>query len=116
VVEPARSDFASLLKRCHLSVSQAGYNTAVDLIETNARAVLVPFATEGETEQTQRAAAMAARGWAQVVPEAELSAERLAGAIERASAASRRGIGVLDCAGAEQTARVVERLLAERSA
>ena len=115
IVEPARTDFAGLLRRCHVSVSQAGYNTAVDLIETNARAVLVPFATEGETEQTQRAMAMAARGWAEVVPEAELNAARLAAAIDTASTAPRRGAEVLDCTGAAATARIVEQLLAERN-
>lgn len=115
IVEPARTDFASLLRRCRISVSQAGYNTAVDLIETDARAVLVPFATEGETEQTQRAMAMAARGWAEVVPETELSAARLAAAIDRASSAPRRDAEILDCTGAAATARIVEQLLAERA-
>src|SRR5262249_3551780 len=80
-VEPARPDFVSLLRRCHVSVSQAGYNTAMDIVEAKVRAVLVPFATEGETEQTQRAAAFAARGWAEVVPESELDGERLGQAI-----------------------------------
>ncbi len=36
VVEPARADFPGLLARCHVSVSQAGYNTVVDLLTAGA--------------------------------------------------------------------------------
>jgi len=110
IVEPARRDFVSLLGRCHVSVSQAGYNTAMDIIQANARAVLVPFATDGETEQTQRAAAFAARGWAEVVAEGELDATHLAAAIAAAAARppARR---TLNCDGERQTVRRVTELL-----
>ncbi|HEX9463170.1 MAG TPA: glycosyltransferase [Alphaproteobacteria bacterium] len=111
VVEPARPDFVSLLRRCHVSVSQAGYNTAVDLMETNARAVLVPFASEGETEQTQRALALQARGWAELVAEAELSPQHLAAAIDRAATQPPPALNTLNCAGALETARTIERLM-----
>ena len=50
-VERFRPDFATLLRHCHVSVSQAGYNTVLDLLAAKARAVLVPFAAERETEQ-----------------------------------------------------------------
>lgn len=115
VAEPARTDFVSLLRRCHVSVSQAGYNTVVDLMETNARAVLVPFATEGETEQSQRAAALHARGWAELMAEAELSPQRLAAAIERVATRPPSSVATVNCAGALETARTIERLLSRPS-
>lgn len=114
VVEPARNDFLSLLRRCHVSLSQAGYNTAMDVLEARARAVLVPFAAGGETEQPLRARALAAHGWAEVVDEETLDAERLAAAIRRAAARPRPDPGGLSRQGAAETVRLVDRLLAER--
>ena len=72
-----------------LSVSQAGYNTVVDLLAARARAVLVPFAEHGETEQALRAQALAARGLATVLTEAELTPDMLARAIDVAAEAGR---------------------------
>ena len=109
-IEPARRDFRSLLQRCHVSVSQAGYNTVMDVMSTGARAVLVPFAGGGETEQAQRAEAMAARGWIDVVPEDRLEPQELAAAIDRAS---RRPPPRRDLSGdgAAETVRQIRRLL-----
>jgi predicted glycosyltransferase len=114
VVEPARQDFPSLLRRCHVSVSQAGYNTVMDVLDARARAVLVPFATEGETEQTQRAGALAQKGWTQVVHEHELNATSLRAAVDRAAAMDRPDTGVLDRDGAAATARCIRDLLSQR--
>ncbi|HJU15584.1 MAG TPA: glycosyltransferase, partial [Stellaceae bacterium] len=86
VVERFRRDIARLLRRARVSVSQAGYNTVLDVLAARVPAVLVPFAEGRETEQTLRAEALAKRGVAEIVHAAELSPERLAAAIERASA------------------------------
>ncbi|MFZ2007579.1 MAG: glycosyltransferase, partial [Stellaceae bacterium] len=85
IVERFRRDFASLLRACHVSVSQAGYNTVLDILAAKARAVLVPFAAERETEQLIRAEHLAARGAAVLLRERELDAASLAAAIERAA-------------------------------
>jgi predicted glycosyltransferase len=79
-------DFRTALAGAALSISQAGYNTAVDLWRTGPRAVLVPFAgPEGtETEQPQRARLMESHGQAVVCPEDGLSPESLARAIHAA--------------------------------
>ncbi len=86
LVERARRDFPGLLKRARLSVSQAGYNTVLDVLIAGVRSVLVPFAQIRETEQTQRAEALARHGRAVVVPEKGLTAEALAAAIDEALA------------------------------
>jgi predicted glycosyltransferase len=116
VVEPARDDFPGLLRRCHVSVSQAGYNTVMDILQAHTRAVLVPFAAGNETEQPLRAAALAAHGWARVVDEASLDATRLAAAVTAAGRSARPDPASLRCEGASQTARLVETLHAERQA
>ncbi len=116
IVEPARGDFPALLARAHVSVSQAGYNTVMDILEAGVRAVLVPFAADGESEQTQRAEALARRGWAQVVGEGGLTAARLAAAIAAASASSAPPKGAVSSDGAAATARLIAAWLALRAA
>ena len=54
-IEGFRNDFARLLAACHLSISQGGYNTVMELIATRCPSVVVPFAEGGESEQTLRA-------------------------------------------------------------
>ena len=63
-----------MLRRCRVSVSQAGYNTVLDILAAGARAVVVPFASERETEQQLRAERLAARGVLELLPETQLTA------------------------------------------
>lgn len=114
VVERYRSDFAEMLRRCRVSVSQAGYNTVLDIIGAHIPAVLVPFAEEHETEQTLRAERLAACGVIEMLPAAALSPERLADTIERAV---RRppSIVELDTAGAHCTAVRIARIISNRT-
>ena len=106
VVEINRADFPLLLARAHLSVSQAGYNTIVDLLNARARAVLVPFAEHAETEQTLRAQALAARGLATCLLDAEVTPASLAAAID-AAAARPRPTHAIRLDGAARTAALV---------
>jgi predicted glycosyltransferase len=77
-VERFRGDFPRLLRRCAVSVSQAGYNTVLDLLWARPPCVVVPFATAGETEQALRAARLGCP----IVEEAALTPARLAAAID----------------------------------
>ncbi|WP_281291997.1 glycosyltransferase family protein, partial [Rhabdaerophilum calidifontis] len=86
-VERARPDFPALLARAALSISQAGYNTVLDLAAAGPRAILVPFAEGREREQGLRAEALAARGLATVVEAGTLDGLRLAAAARAALAA-----------------------------
>ena len=105
-VERFRHDFRTLLRGCRLSVSQAGYNTVLDFLAASARAVLVPFAAERETEQLLRAERLAALGAAEMVRESELSADSLARAVERAAARDPAKIAI-DIDGASRSARLI---------
>ena len=98
-----RSDFRTLLAHSELSISQAGYNTAADVLGAGCRSIMVPFAEGGETEQARRAEALGARGLVQVVKESELSAESLALAIDRAMEAAAPAPSGLKLDGAETT-------------
>lgn len=116
VVERARADFPSLLARAAVSVSQAGYNTAVDLVRAGVRAVLVPFEAGRETEQRLRAESFAARGLAQVLPEADLSGRALAETVRRALDAPAPEPAAIGLDGAERTVAIVRTLLATSAA
>jgi predicted glycosyltransferase len=103
LVEQHRDDFSSLLRGALASVSQAGYNTAMELLAARVPSVLVPFVADGETEQSVRCRALASRGLAQVVT--ELTPQSLAAAIDNA----RRPPDDLriDLGGAQRTATLV---------
>jgi predicted glycosyltransferase len=111
MVERFRRDFAALLHHCHVSVSQAGYNTVLDILAARARAVLVPFAAERETEQSIRAEHLAARGAAVVVHERDLTPASLAAAIEHAAARDPVSLAI-DTDGARRSAALIAELIA----
>jgi len=109
VVERARPDFPSLLAGARLSISQAGYNTVLEVLATRIPAVVVPFAGSGETEQSLRARLLGEHGAFTVLPETALSppalAEAIGAALSRASAST--GFSGLDVGGAEKTAEII---------
>ena len=107
VVESARPDFPALLRRCRLSISQAGYNTAMDVLAAGCRAVFVPFAQGSETEQRDRAALLAARGFAEVVDEADLTSASLAAAVDRVLAGPPPPRAAIAVDGAERSAALL---------
>lgn len=113
IVEPARADFRALLRNAALSISQAGYNTVVDTLSCADRAVLVPFGSERETEQADRARWLAERGMVASVPGPSLSADSLSTAIERAMRGpSLRSFPPCNLDGAATTAALLHRRLA----
>lgn len=110
-VDTMRDDYREILGRAALSVSQAGYNTVMDILVTGVRAVLVPFSAGKETEQPLRARLLAERGRASSVPESGLSASALAAAINAASATPPPGTSDIDLGGANGTVRVITELM-----
>jgi predicted glycosyltransferase len=84
VVERNRPDFPALLARARVSVSQAGYNTVMDVLRSGVPAVMVPFAGRHETEQRMRTERLAKLGAIDLLDERDLSAATLAAAIDRA--------------------------------
>lgn len=85
IIQRNRSDFATLLKNCSVSVSQAGYNTVVDILHHASRAVLVPFAENGEVEQTIRANLLSNMKRVKVITEENMTPVSLAKAIALAA-------------------------------
>lgn len=103
-------DLAAVLAGAVLSISQAGYNTVADILVAGCKAVFVPFAGGGETEQSLRARLLEANGIGISVPDDMLSTDNLLSAIDRSLALPRQKIDI-DLGGVAGTARILERLL-----
>ncbi len=80
-VIPHVPSLGPLLARARASISQCGYNTALDLLRTKVPALVVPYAAGRENEQTRRAERLAARGLLRWLPAADLNGPRLAEAV-----------------------------------
>ena len=116
IVERSRVDFGSLLQRAFVSVSQAGYNTTLDVMASGARPVLVPFTGNGETEQRARGERLREFGLAVVVDDRTLTPESLARAVDDAGTRASFGRFDFDSDGAARTAVLLAELLAARAA
>jgi predicted glycosyltransferase len=83
-IERNRPDFSELIRRARLSISQAGYNTITDILNSTTAAVVIPYAEADEIEQTMRAQILQRRGRLVMLEQDDLSAATLATAIEQA--------------------------------
>ena len=110
VVERARSDFATLLANCALSISQGGYNTVMEVMAARARGIIVPYAGGLETEQTLRARLLSRTGGLHIIAEHELSPDRLADGVDSTLDGPPADAGALDTDGAERTANLLRQL------
>ncbi|MFB9949307.1 glycosyltransferase family protein [Rhizobium puerariae] len=110
-----RKDFPGLLGQARLSLSQAGYNTVCDILRARCRAVLIPFAAGGETEQTTRAEKLQALSLAVSVDEATLSPEALVEAIPAALVLDPEKEVPLRLDGAHRTALILRDFLEARA-
>lgn len=111
VVEPLRPDLRTLLSRCALSVTQAGYNTVVDVLAAQCRAVLVP--NPEDREQGRRAEFFSQRGLARTVSEGALSPGLLASIVSEAMDAP-KSIRRVKIDGEVAAERILADLLAAR--
>jgi predicted glycosyltransferase len=115
LVERFRTDFKDLLARCRVSVSQGGYNTVLEILASRTPAVIVPFAEAGESEQTDRARLLHAKGLLRLLPAPELDAARLAAEIDRAAVMAIPPF-TINLDGARQSAALILDALTKRAA
>ena len=114
-LERSRPDFTTLLANCALSVSQAWYNTLMEIVSAGARAVVVPFAGGHETEQTLRARCFAGRGLLELVDQSALTPETLAAAIDLAARKPRPSPGAINLDGAQRSAASIVQLAMDKA-
>lgn len=76
-VSPFFSDMAARLASAHLVICRSGASTVSELSAIGRPSILVPYPYALDHDQAANAATLAAKGGAQVIAQAELSAERL---------------------------------------
>lgn len=108
-------DLEAQLGSASASVSQCGYNTALEVIRSGAPALVVPFAEDGEDEQTRRARRLESLGAVRVLDPSDLAPDTLAAAIESLSDFEPRQVD-LDLTGAGSSAAILGGLLHGRAA
>jgi predicted glycosyltransferase len=106
VVAPFSGDFLRWVRRADLSISRAGYNTCVNVLEARSRALLVP--DPRMSDQPFRARRLAEHGLAGVVASEEPSVAELADAIE-AALRCERPEHAFDLDGARRTRELLSR-------
>ena len=116
IVERSRVDFAGLLRRAFVSISQAGYNTTLDVVASGARPVVVPFTGNGETEQRARGERLREFGLAVVVDDRTLTPECSPAPSTTRERVTSCGRCDFDSDGAARTSVLRAELLAARAA
>lgn len=111
VIEPNRPDYLSLLSECAVSVSQAGYNTLMDIITARCPALVVPFSEANETEQSVRAELLAKSGHVTLISPDDLDPDVLARGINEASERATPQFPPFLIDGAARTAHFMTQLM-----
>ena len=106
-------DLGVELRSARASISQCGYNTAIEILSARVPALVVPFATPEEDEQTVRARRLAALGAVRMLDPDRLDAHDLVAEVRRLLDFRPRWPR-LDLDGTRGTTRILGRLLAER--
>jgi predicted glycosyltransferase len=104
------SNLCDELRNAAASVSQAGYNTCLDIVRAGVPALVVPVAKDNEGEQYKRALRLQHLGAVRVLREKDLSPARLAAQI-RELMKFKVTTPKLDLNGAQTSARMIESMI-----
>ena len=103
-------NLTQVLSQARASISLCGYNTALDLMRTKTPALVIP-GDEGTEEQVERATRLAQLGLVQTLPPEQLDCDAMGNAIESLLTFVPQPF-TCDLGGAENTARLIHKLLA----
>lgn len=103
------ADMVAEMRRARASISQYGYNTALDIVVSGVPALVVPYATKTENEQSQRALRLAQMGALQHLGAEALDPSTLATAMD-ALLSFRPRAALLNLNGAVESARQLHQL------
>lgn len=106
-------DLREEMQRAAVSVSQCGYNTSLDILQSGVPALVVPFAEGSEDEQTKRAERLEQIGAVRTLDHRQMNAIRLAGEI-RSLLNFKPKPAAINLNGAQNSARILEGFLHER--
>jgi predicted glycosyltransferase len=113
-VEPGHRDLVRLIAGARLSISQCGYNTALEVLAAGVPAVFVPYRTGRQTEQDMRALAFERLGACARVDPNDGSPTAIARAANRAIAESGPPAR-LDLTGTTMTTQIIREYILAHS-
>jgi predicted glycosyltransferase len=105
-------DMVGQMREARASISQCGYNTALDLVAAGVPALVVPYETATEIEQRSRAERLAGLGALQCLAPGALNPEGMATAIEQLLEFRPRP-AALALDGAARSATILQQRLAQ---
>ena len=108
-------DLTRLIAEARASLSQCGYNTAMDLILTGTPALVVPFTEGREDEQLNRALRLQQLGLVHLLMQQQLTPERLAEKIYELLTFQPSNTDSFAIDGAQQTASLINEFTGIRS-
>jgi predicted glycosyltransferase len=100
-------DLPGTFARSAISVSQCGYNTAVDVLQTRTPAIFVPFGTASEDEELRRAELLSRRNCAVLLRQKTLTADALLVAAAKAISTQKSATTNIDLAGAGRSSELI---------
>ncbi|MEQ1881126.1 MAG: glycosyltransferase [Burkholderiales bacterium] len=107
-------DMAAEFQSAGLSLSQCGYNTALEIVQSGVRALVVPYAEGREDEQMNRARRLETLGVIRILDPAGISAARLAAEMSMTTNGPSPQLA-LDMSGAANTSRILKQMLGAES-
>ena len=121
VVEPFFRDLPSRIAEAHLVVSRSGASTVSELATIGRPSILVPYPFALDHDQAANAAGLEREGGATLVPQSELTSDRLADMLANAMAEPDRLAKMADAArtvghgdATKRLADLIERIAAKR--
>jgi predicted glycosyltransferase len=108
-------DLGVELRRASASISQCGYNTAMDILRSRVPALVVPFSGDKQDEQMNRAHRLERLGALRVLEPERLDAQTLAAEIARLLEFQPNPVR-LDMNGVENTSQLLQNLVQRRPA
>jgi predicted glycosyltransferase len=106
-------DLCAEMRGASASISQCGYNTALDVMQSRVPALVIPFAEGREDEQTRRAERLGQMGVVRVLSERDLTGPRLADEIRGLLSFEPARVD-LQTDGARQTSRILVEMVSAR--
>ena len=106
-------DLCEEMRAAAVSISQCGYNTSLDILQSGVPALVVPFAEGSEDEQMNRAERLERLGMIRVLDQRQMNARRLADEM-RALLHFTPQASTLDLDGVRNSGQILEGLLQMR--
>ena len=107
-------DLTDYMRHARLSISQCGYNTAMDVLGAysagDCRAVFVPYDVSGQTEQLRRSELLSSSGFGVHLPHSDLTPDTLSESMSSSLSLPRPDISV-DLDGCDRTTKIILDLL-----